>query len=1511
VHLQIQGGVSIDPRDGSCWVIIYGKNKIAKLDKKDGNKLFEVSGFDRPYDVSVDPNNGNCWVSDSGHNQVVKLNYDGNELLRINGFKWPYDVEVDPNDGSCIVADFWNFSIVKLNTNGNEIFRKTWYLRPSSISVDPNNSNYWIAETGQVDPAYMNVVKLDKNGNEIFKKGGFKNPYYVSVDTIDGSCWVADYGNNRVVKLNSNGEIILSVEGFKEPRSVVAISKEGGCWVADMGNKRVVKLEANGNKQLRIYEFKEPFIIDINKTDDSCWIPDRTGNKITKIYKVFKEQGKWEYSSSGLYTEIYNHNFNFTNLVLITNEKQINFSWSSNSQYYPLFLYPAMDNFSIRFTGYIYAPTNGIYTFYAKSDDGQRLYIEDMQNPIIENWVIKQSATEVSNSKYLEAGRWYPIKYEMFENTGVAEAHLSWKIPGGTKEIIPAKYFKTSNSIEYTNLYCTAKNPYKKKLSQLVSIPANVLDASGSELKITASSFNSDVNVIFSNAKTGELLPTYTQDYSNSYLIAQTKKGIGTNYWTNVSFTYITNCSGIEPIYIKLSEIDFPKSNPATEDDIFEQFQIETTSTNIIAELGYFDNFGNFITNSKSTQWVRFRNKFSQPWETEVIRKNNNDIVYRFYGSGEKKNIYFDGNYNIPEPYANYVKITNWDIRIYRSGTSNQIHPDIFIENIKTSLNAQSPLNSDGDFEIKLGPNLVTKTIEENMSKYSNQFTEINWYGLNNSSVKPPDGTYTLKIFGTDDAGNTTVASRNIELDTKSPKILITSPTNNAKLKDLIEIKGIISDLHFLKYFVEYKKDEKWNLIFESSQSINNTNIIATWDSVGHSGIYSLRIRAVDIASNWATNIINIYLENDPNYLLKLLNNQPVIFSPNNDGRKDLAKIKFEIKTNAKVTIVICSNNKIIDTLINNAELVSNIYTYYWNGAGYNDGIYNYYIYATNVNNNTITAKKYGIIEIDITPPVAVITKPENNSFIKGVEQIIGTVNDKNFLLYYLKISNEKYPDIFNPVNDDVLGIFNLAGNDGNYNLSLYAVDKASNETFVSLLMKVDGKEPIIEISSPKPNQVVTGTIPIQGRILDINLDKYEFGFRKQGEINFIQAGLFDVDNSKEGFLGNWNTPDETGIFDFRIIAEDKAGNRSYLILPLELDNIVPIVQFSPDFLTNIHSGIVQIKGSVIDKNIKSYSLMCDEVFIASFNISSSITNKILYTWDTPDTIESGIHKFILKAEDKAGNTNICVTSVEIDKTPPVLYFTRPVISTNVISEYICGGKIEFYGSIIDENIKSFSLSYSKDRQNWIEIKSCELTNLLINTNLGVLDTAGLNGKYFVKLTGIDKVNNISESVINLNIDNKPPFAIITEPKDEGYYKGILTIKGTVDDENFANYRLSYLISDLTNWIYIPTPQTNISVINGILGELESKGEDEYSLRLEAKDKASNVSIITKKIYVDNVAPQISILQPQQDEKIGINKTEEGLYEILGSIIDKYLDKYKIEYQKKGSEEWNSFSSCT
>jgi len=93
----------------------------------------------------------------------------------------------------------------------------------------------------------------------------------------------------------------------------------------------------------------------------------------------------------------------------------------------------------IRWTGMLIAPTEGAYTLYCTSDDGQRIWLDG--KPLVDKWIM-QSAAEYSATVKLTAGP-HPFRLDYMQGMGDGMIKLEWAGPGIGRQVIPTESFQT------------------------------------------------------------------------------------------------------------------------------------------------------------------------------------------------------------------------------------------------------------------------------------------------------------------------------------------------------------------------------------------------------------------------------------------------------------------------------------------------------------------------------------------------------------------------------------------------------------------------------------------------------------------------------------------------------------------------------------------------------------------------------------------------------------------------------------------------------------------------------------------------------------------------------------------------------------------------------------------------------------------------------------------------------------------------------------------------------------
>lgn len=122
----------------------------------------------------------------------------------------------------------------------------------------------------------------------------------------------------------------------------------------------------------------------------------------------------------GFYAEYFNNCTLSGEPVLTRIDKSIDFEWGQGSPYFGI----KSDSFSVRWTGVIKVNEKDNYTFRLVTDDGSRLYVDDVL--MIDKWYPEFATGTKHNVMTLEPGREYKIRVEYFDYCYNASARFEF-----------------------------------------------------------------------------------------------------------------------------------------------------------------------------------------------------------------------------------------------------------------------------------------------------------------------------------------------------------------------------------------------------------------------------------------------------------------------------------------------------------------------------------------------------------------------------------------------------------------------------------------------------------------------------------------------------------------------------------------------------------------------------------------------------------------------------------------------------------------------------------------------------------------------------------------------------------------------------------------------------------------------------------------------------------------------------------------------------------------------------
>ncbi len=160
-------------------------------------------------------------------------------------------------------------------------------------------------------------------------------------------------------------------------------------------------------------------------------------NAAADLIGSFTGEGTWD-EKRGLKGTYYNaRNFRGDKKAIERTDRQVDFEFGGDS---PDPAKIGKDEFAIQWQGGVLAEETGEYEFCLKADNGARLWVNDMDKPLIDAWVKSGDELDHVASIRLLGGRVYPIRldYSKFQSK-TATVALHWQPPHRVRGAIPPR----------------------------------------------------------------------------------------------------------------------------------------------------------------------------------------------------------------------------------------------------------------------------------------------------------------------------------------------------------------------------------------------------------------------------------------------------------------------------------------------------------------------------------------------------------------------------------------------------------------------------------------------------------------------------------------------------------------------------------------------------------------------------------------------------------------------------------------------------------------------------------------------------------------------------------------------------------------------------------------------------------------------------------------------------------------------------------------------------------------
>jgi flagellar hook assembly protein FlgD/Tol biopolymer transport system component/fibronectin type 3 domain-containing protein len=789
-----------------------------------------------------------------------------------------------------------------------------------------------------------------------------------------------------------------------------------------------------------------------------------------------------------------------------------------------------------------------------------------------------------------------------------------------------------------------------------------------------------------------------------------------------------------------------------------------------------------------------------------------------------------------------------------------------------------------------------------------------------------PSGSYPLSVIVTnkDNTQKQTDLGKAIVFDTEAPQAQLILPASPCPVRTVtpkgtrlgIDISGSARDTikvaHYTLYYGIGENPASWlpAMSVESDGAVSKpiTGIgavagrLGNWDITDIPGtVFSLKLEVVDAAGNkgCTTGVVRV----DRDIRINGFTIMPFVFSPNNDGVLDAATSGFSLDEPATVDLSVYDIVKDIrgtETLgalqrrvQSGLKLNAGTANFAWDGkddsgAPLPDNRYGISLTVTDTCGNS--ANQWKTVELDNTPPSIYIDFPlPGNTLPPGAMiEIKGSATDPHFKSYLLEAGEGDTPVTWKtlvisdkPISNGVVIPWNTFGLKDHWTLRLSSEDMAGNKKMATSTIDLGIRKELVKNLDATPRLFS----PNNDQKMDTSTISYEVTDACNLKIDILDGNnqiirtftTTTVAAGKGSIVWDGNNgsgskiPD--GGYTVSLTASLTANSQvtQAETITLIVDTTSPAISITdlPD-KSYLNRTELSISGTINDAHLVNYAINIAGP-AGTTALDAGTQNHANYTFGRITDLAEDTYTLTVEAKDQGENQVKDIRTFTIDRSAP-----KVTLNTPRSGEYFGNTKnmIDMSGSIVEKNLEKYSVRYGAGEAPsvWREVAggdaipaNVKLSSLKVGKTDGIAD-----GVYTISFYAKDKAGLDGEAKAKIIVDNTPPLAVISTPKDGAYMTGLFDIKGTASDAHFDAGIVELAegpCAIASKWAVIKS--LSAPVQDAILDTWKMLPTDgEYCLKLSATDKSGNIAETRTGIKIDTHPPAAPTLTGKLDNKI-------------------------------------------
>jgi|GEM_PF-2793394 len=652
-------------------------------------------------------------------------------------------------------------------------------------------------------------------------------------------------------------------------------------------------------------------------------------------------------------------------------------------------------------------------------------------------------------------------------------------------------------------------------------------------------------------------------------------------------------------------------------------------------------------------------------------------------------------------------------------------------------------------------------------------------------------GTYTFYVRAEDNAGHWATDEVSFTVDTVAPAIEIWYPAEGAYLDtSTVTIDWIVDDERSGIVKIEYRVDGGgWTAVAGSNCSLELAD-----------GAHTFVLRVTDNAGN----VREVTLS----FIVDTVAPSVVILAPADGSFNNTSSITACWTASDATSGIAIIRYRIDGMAWTNADEVGSLV---WSELA--DGSHTIDVRAVDRAGNRYTTSASFVV--DTVAPSIAIDEPIDGSFNTLDHATVGwTAEDDCAGIAFFEVVVMRDGALSRsfqvPASEGSMLLSDLA--DGEYVVTVRAIDKANNVKESSVSFIVDTVGPVVSIISPTVEHINTDPVVVEWTASDAN------------GIRIVQYSIdgktwFDADGA--------TTYEWSGLTDgphtFYVRAEDNAGNVNEASSTFVSDRAAPAMDIiSPNDGSYLSGSTVIVEWTVSDatSGIRTVEYRIDGLgwtAVTGSNCSLVLTD--------------GDHEVLIRATDNAGNVYTASVGFIVDTISPSVVITSPIDGSFNNTGSVA---VSWTASDVKSGIRI--IQYSTDGMVWFNADGAT----------SYLWSSLVDGAYTFYVRAEDNAGNVAIKEVSFVVDTIAPTIDIISPSNGAYLNtDNVTVSWTASDVNGIT-AVEYS-TDRVNWI---ATSNSTFVWSGL-------ADGTHIIHIRATDSAGNTATDAVTFVVDTMVPSL------------------------------------------------------